>query len=115
MKTESYYGAGLGSATCTRCAGTFRRRADEAWKRLCYACWKGGRDDDAYARGYAAGVASAKAHALFTAPKPAALPAGLDKRIRQLLQLCHPDKHAGSPLSNDVTQWLNDVKREMRP
>ena len=50
----------------------------------------------------------------------AAAPAGwsgaqLDQhRIRQLLNLCHPDKHGNSPASNTVTQWLNGVLKEMR-
>ena len=35
-------------------------------------------------------------------------------RIRQLLNLCHPDKHGNSPASNTVTQWLNGVLKEMR-
>lgn len=30
-------------------------------------------------------------------------------RVRELRQLCHPDKHSGSPLSQKVTLWLNDV------
>ncbi len=34
-------------------------------------------------------------------------------RLRQLLQLCHPDKHGGSVLANTVTQWLNDLRREV--
>lgn len=31
-------------------------------------------------------------------------------RLKQLLQLCHPDRHQNSPLSNDVQQWLLQVK-----
>jgi hypothetical protein len=27
-------------------------------------------------------------------------------RVRQLLQLCHPDKHGGSQASTQATQWL---------
>ncbi|MGO8854940.1 MAG: helix-turn-helix domain-containing protein [Steroidobacteraceae bacterium] len=35
----------------------------------------------------------------------------LDKRrIRQLLQLCHPDKHDGSKAAHDVTAWLNSLR-----
>jgi hypothetical protein len=108
---SKYYSDGTHVASCTRCASPFVRKSDEGWKRFCYRCWKAARGDDAYARGYAAGAAAAKADALFNRPAPAALPAGFDRRLRQLVQLCHPDKHAGSLLANDVTQWLNDVKR----
>jgi hypothetical protein len=32
---------------------------------------------------------------------------GLDsKRFRQLIQLCHPDKHQGSVTAKEITQWL---------
>lgn len=31
-------------------------------------------------------------------------------RLRQLIQLCHPDKHNGSASSNEVTQWLLTMK-----
>jgi hypothetical protein len=33
-----------------------------------------------------------------------------DKRVRQLLQLCHPDKHNNSETSNDVTRWLLSLR-----
>ena len=33
-------------------------------------------------------------------------------RIRELLQLCHPDKHAGSPLAHRVTSWLLKLRGE---
>jgi hypothetical protein len=29
-------------------------------------------------------------------------------RVRELLQLCHPDKHHGSALANKATRWLLD-------
>jgi hypothetical protein len=28
------------------------------------------------------------------------------RRVKQLILLCHPDKHANSALANDVTKWL---------
>lgn len=33
-------------------------------------------------------------------------------RLRQLLQLCHPDKHSGSKTANDITAWLNRIRRQ---
>jgi hypothetical protein len=33
------------------------------------------------------------------------------ERVRELRQLCHPDKHSGSPLSQRMTLWLNEVSK----
>ena len=41
-------------------------------------------------------------------PVNGALPS---ERVRELLSLCHPDKHGGSPLATKVTQWLLTLKR----
>ena len=101
-------------ATCTDCGTRFYRQADEAWKRRCLSCWKASKAGEkpeageflrGYRAGYEAGQASASAG---SGPEPTAL----DKaRVRQLLQLCHPDKHGGSDLAQRVTQWLNEIKR----
>lgn len=32
------------------------------------------------------------------------------QRLRQLLQLVHPDRHDGSELSKDVFQWLQKIR-----
>lgn len=32
------------------------------------------------------------------------------RRLRQLLQLTHPDRHEGSELSKDAFQWLGEIK-----
>lgn len=37
-----------------------------------------------------------------------------ERRARQLLQLCHPDKHGGSRAATEVSQWLNAALRKMR-
>lgn len=34
-------------------------------------------------------------------------------RVRELRQLCHPDRHADSPLSVKVSTWLQDVSKEL--
>lgn len=36
-----------------------------------------------------------------------------EDRVRQLQQLCHPDRHAGSVLSVKVSQWLVDCGKEL--
>ncbi len=32
------------------------------------------------------------------------------ERMRQLLHLCHPDKHSGSKTANEITQWLLEMR-----
>lgn len=31
-------------------------------------------------------------------------------RLRELLQLCHPDKHGGSALAQRITAWLLELR-----
>ena len=35
------------------------------------------------------------------------------RRLTQLCQLCHPDKHAGSKLATEVFHWLQEVRKEL--
>lgn len=47
-------------------------------------------------------------------PQPAS-PGSIDAaRLRQLLQLTHPDKHANSELSHTVTAWLLEMRKAQR-
>lgn len=95
-------------ARCDQCGGTFHRKATETWKRRCIECWKQSLVDDAWERGFEAGETSARSQA------PAAVE-GLDKaRMRALLQLCHPDKHAGSELATATTAWLLTIKARLK-
>lgn len=34
------------------------------------------------------------------------------ERMRQLLSLCHPDKHGNSETATDVTRWLLDQRKK---
>lgn len=34
-----------------------------------------------------------------------------DSRIRQLLQLCHPDRHRNSQAATDATAWLLSLRK----
>lgn len=97
-------------ATCCTCGVTFHRAPDETWKRRCLPCWRASKgrtepeaDIDAlldaqYKLGYAAGLAAAT----------------LDKaKMRELLQLVHPDRHGGSALATRVTTWLLALRDEV--
>jgi hypothetical protein len=88
---------------CIECRAFFW--AEEPWKVRCLPCWK---------RGKAADMAAALKHATSRVAELERRLArhNLDKvRVRQLLQLCHPDKHRGSPLATDVTRWLLGLNR----
>lgn len=121
------------AASCATCGDRFERPASDAWKRLCVACWRRGKSaqapasDDRYTAGftagrlaglrdrldaYARGVEAGRAQALADAAKPAAAAATFDKaRLRQLLQLCHPDRHGGAELATAVTTWLLSLRK----
>jgi len=121
-------------AQCCDCGDAFWRDEDEAWKRRCLSCWKASKaakenarhsdraanqntrsnhtDEKALLEAYWRGW---NAHRENVAVESFAKSSPLDKaRIRELLQLVHPDKHAGSPLALRVPQWLNEIKREVR-
>jgi hypothetical protein len=34
-----------------------------------------------------------------------------EARLRQLCQLCHPDRHGGSKLALEVFHWLQEVRK----
>jgi hypothetical protein len=83
------------AARCISCGTRFPRRADEHWKTRCYRCWLATKQLEK------------------APPLPGAL-AELPQRVRALLQLAHPDRHGGSQLANEITQWLLRVRRELQ-
>lgn len=86
-------------ASCTRCGGETKYNY-----RLCWRCHVDERVENArqagYHEGYWAGLTAGRREKTETG---SALPLS---RVRQLIQLCHPDRHGGSPTSVEVTQWL---------
>ena len=77
---------------CPRCG-----REKKPAFRLCWKCANNDRLRDEYERGYEQGRADQRAAVL--------------TRFPQLVQLVHPDRHGNSPLSNDVTTWLLELRR----
>lgn len=102
-------------ATCCDCGAAFWRDEDQAWKRRCLSCWKASKAAKENAR-HEDRAANENTHANYSracGSGEALVP--LDKaHLRELLQLCHPDKHNGSDLAVRVTAWLLDLKREVR-
>jgi len=103
---------------CTDCGSRFYRQPDETWKRRCLPCWKASKAtarptdlDDEYLQWFQRGFDAGRQFAEADVRRE---PIPFDQnRLRQLLQLCHPDKHGGSDLAQRVTQWLNEVKRRV--
>lgn len=116
--------------TCSECMRLFERGESESWKRRCLDCWRRSKTTekastpDPYASGYAAGRAEGLAERMaahqrgFEAGRAhgrAEAVGAVDKtRVRQLLQLVHPDRHGGSALANEVTVWLLALRREAK-
>ena len=89
MNEKSFSGATIVCPSCkTR---TFYQ--DQAWKRVCVACYLKAKRE--------APVPSAGA------PIEAAM-------LRRLIQLCHPDKHGNSEASTTATAFLLTLRNETR-
>lgn len=100
--------------------------AAESWERQCFPCWKKQKDykltkaDVALQRTSAAlGPILAELEELKAKKKNTALSSTVIKEdgappIKQLLLLCHPDKHGNSKAATEVTQWLLSVRRKTK-
>jgi hypothetical protein len=82
-----------GAILCPAC----KRRSflqDEPWKRVCVSC---------YLERKGAVPPSAPARAQAVAPIAPDM-------LRRLIQLCHPDKHAGSEAAATATRFLLELR-----
>jgi hypothetical protein len=75
-------------ATCAQCIRPFLREFDASWKKLCMPCWR------------------ARRGGAMPPPVPAAQPQIPKEMLRRLLQLTHPNRHAGSEAAHIATRWL---------
>lgn len=100
-------------ATCTNCGSSFTRKSDEDWKRLCFRCWQKSKattptfGESANQLRHELYIALEEAahlrRMLMQAERRSAIPPDMLKR---LLSLAHPDKHGGSRIATEATQWL---------
>lgn len=74
----------------------------------CFRCQLAARYQEGYDLGFSQGFI--KGEDAKNAPKEPPKLALTEKRWRQLVQLCHPDKHGGSQTAVEIQAWLNEVK-----
>ena len=88
-------------ALCLDCRTRFNPRED--YEIRCFGCWKVWKN----ARGEHRPNAT-------HAPSPILpAPAEWKEILPKLIRLTHPDRHANSPASNAVTQWLLAQRKRM--
>jgi hypothetical protein len=91
---------------CVQCSLIFPRDSSEKWKKTCFNCYKWNKQETGdWGKGASSGERVVYVH----------LRSEVEDEVKghlfELLQLCHPDKHAGSALANKATQWLNDLRK----
>ena len=91
--------AELERVICVECGEDFWREDDQAWRVRCVPCW----------------LASKRSRPTKIDQSQAFhdLRAELGSNIKALLQLTHPDKHAGSRTATEVTQWLLSLRQRL--
>jgi hypothetical protein len=84
---------GYPARPCDECGQSFYPKL--GFENFCFPCWKKARD---------------------AKEQPTVLPHPSEwaSNLPKLIQLCHPDKHAGSQLSNRVTNWLLEQRARLR-
>lgn len=104
----------LEHATCEACGDVFTRAPGEGWKRLCLPCWKRSKQSSAPSLGETPAQLRHELHEaleeaarlrrrLMEAEHRTTIPPDMLKR---LIALAHPDKHYGSRIATEATQWL---------
>ena len=114
-----------GYIACPRCGSIFYR--DQPWKKICLECWLKEKDKKSSSNANPASdlrrefeEVRAKLHyyasrcrQLEIALEEQATYSGLSERIKDLIFLCHPDKHDNSTKATAVTAWLLDARKEL--
>lgn len=110
------------TAHCSSCGSPFSRKSDESWKTLCYACWKRSKQSSVPSLGEtntqlrhelheALEEAARLRRMLMQVERRSAIPPDV---LKKLLHLAHPDKHSGSKIATEATQWLLSQREASR-
>jgi hypothetical protein len=113
-------------AVCATCHRPFYR--DEDWKITCLICFKTERNYDLYAgdkqmlllqdamhdlteklREHANDAETWKRRAIKEKKKKTPI---TKSQLKDLIRLCHPDKHQGNKKATEITQWLISLRDE---
>ena len=113
-------------AICRSCNLPFYRNED--WKVTCLICFKSERGYDLYAGDKQMLLLQDGMHDLTEKMKEYAHDGETWKRravkekkkrmpitkeqLKDLIRLCHPDKHGGTKKATEITQWLLSLKEE---
>lgn len=111
--------------TCPRCGAEFCK--DEPWKKVCLDCWlkskgKGTQGSSSYVAELRMELDDTRAKLGYYIGRCLQLErelegksfcTGLEDHIRDLIFLCHPDKHHNNPKATATTAWLLDVRKEI--
>lgn len=112
-----------GHATCPLCKRQYWK--DEVWKRICYPCWKNAKmatetfvvsadelaklhEEIVYLKHV---IDSLSAENNMLKDNRVMILSGMMERIKDLIFLVHPDKHADNPKATEITAWLLEVRK----
>ncbi|MBF0261981.1 MAG: hypothetical protein HQL97_09135 [Magnetococcales bacterium] len=123
---------GHAARECDDCGRAFYPR--QGWERICYPCWRAGKNAEEQELSEQAGALQKKAQELRT------LEGELEQwgkeliewehrlklreqhaanewpgMLMRLIKLAHPDRHDNSREANDVTRWLIDQRERLHP
>ena len=86
---------------CADCGDVFYVPERDSWKTVCRFCYRGEMKAAKRVEELEAQIAGMLTTGNITIDR---------RRWRQLLQLCHPDRHDGSASATDCAQWLNQIR-----
>lgn len=93
---------------CHDCGEEFHVVTADSWKTVCRFCYRGEVDARKQLEEAQEELSEMRTLVNKLMSKMDALEARIidPQRLRQLIQLCHPDKHQGSRSATEVTSWL---------
>ena len=113
-------------AACVDCGDVFHREHDETWRVRCIGCWRARQPDRDVAQYLRERISELERQIRHqqrviddllddaVGRQCVRIPPRVAEMIPRLVQLCHPDKHANSRASNQVTQELLALRKEVR-
>lgn len=90
---------------CHHCGDLFRPKFSNA--KLCFPCWRKREQALVEYDSLQSEISLLKSMVERRERKTSIPPDVLNKLIR----LCHPDRHDGSAMANEVTRWLLDARK----